>query len=261
MFLLYMNENSVEPSSEPFNLLRKLWHMLGLLPPVCIYLDVFRWFTDQDGQTKPVLLVFYLILTGIILIADYYRLTSAGFQKFYYHYLGKLMKEEEKSRINATIPYLFSNFLLFVFFSSEVAVISSIFLIFGDPAAAYFGHKFGRIRFKNKKSLEGTAGFAIVGFIFAFVFLIFHNYHTNPYDAFLLIKQGSVNFFLLILIAFGALFAAVTETLSGNSLFGLLDDNLFVPLVSAAGMSVMGYFLFDMPYSSLFTEFSLLSVF
>lgn len=241
-----------------FQTARKLWHILGIIPPILIYLDAFRYAGGQEGLTRPAFLLLYILAVALILFMDFMRLRISGFENFFYRYLGFLMKPEEKNRINATVPLLFGQFLLFVFFSSETAVMASLFLIFGDPAAAFVGQNYGKIRMKNGKSLEGLLAFTAAGILASLVFLLFHAGNTHPYDPFHLFLDSSVNLTAAALVVFGSLAAAVSEFFSSNRLFGLIDDNLTVPLAGAAAISLAGFYLLDMPFSSVFYDIRIL---
>ena len=246
--------SELSPANENFNYLRKLWHSLGLVIPVFVYLDPMREFGNFADSTRLFTVIFLILSVFFILVMDYFRITSPGFQNFFYKYFGFLMKEEEKNRINATVPYFTANIILFLFFSREVAVISCIFLMFGDPFAAYIGMKFGKIRLKNGKSFEGLIAFFIAAFAFSLIFIQLHSHNSSVYNAFQLFQDTSLKYEILIILLAGSLFAGVTEFYSKNMLFGLMDDNLFIPVFSAIGISLFSFFLFDFPVYTLFYD-------
>lgn len=56
------------------------------------------------------------------------------------------------------MPYILALCLVVGFFPRDIAILSILFLTFGDPAAALVGGKYGTIRFYNGKSLQGALG-------------------------------------------------------------------------------------------------------
>ena len=235
-----------------FNYFRKIWHLLGLILPVFVYADPLRNQGGLADLTRLFATVFLIISLLLIVLVDYFRLKSEKFQGFFYKYFGFLMKEEEKLRMNATIPYFFANLVLFLFFSREVAVISCIFLMFGDPFAAFVGLKYGKIRIKNGKSLEGLIAFFIFALLFSIMFILIHSIHSSAYDSFSLFRETLINYDVLIILTFGSIIAAFTEFYSKNMLYGLVDDNLLIPLTSAVSISLIAYTIFDFPVYTLF---------
>ena len=83
-----------------------------------------------------------------------------------------------------------------------------------DPAAAVIGRRFGKHRLIHGRSLEGTITFVIVGFVAAFSVGLLH---LAPPAA----AVGALG---------ASLLGALAELTSRR-----IDDNLSIPLASAAG--------------------------
>ena len=151
------------------------------------------------------------------------------------------MKAEERDRFTATVPFFLACIILFLFFSKEVILLATIYLVVGDTAAAYFGSRLGRIRFWNGKSLEGLIAFMLFGILFSLLFLILHTWsgQTN----FSLLVGGRIDWMIILLVAVGALLSAITEFLIVPTVRGLIDDNLLVPLMGAVGILLIGMIL------------------
>lgn len=130
--------------------------------------------------------------------------------------------EHEKHRINSATWYATSLLILAVLsmtFSPVIGVSGVSILAFGDPMAGLIGRRFGRIKLIHGRSLEGTLAFFVGGAAVSFAGLaLFHSAIVSPLQA-------------LAVSLTAAAFGAVAE------LFSLrLDDNLAVPLASAAGV-------------------------
>lgn len=238
-----------------FNPLRKFWHVLGLVIPLAYYYDFFRFISDLPDFTRLLGSLLLFALTLSLLVVDLARLRFSGFRRWVEGSFGFLMKAEESGRLTAMIPYFFSMFLLVLFFHKIIAVVASIYLIIGDPAAAYIGSRFGRHRLSNGKSLEGVVAFILSGFTSATVFLALQTAFPNRAVAdqtFLLIDSGGFNTILISVIALGAVAAAVIECFSRNALFGLLDDNLTVPLAGAIVSAIGFWLLMNVPFEIVF---------
>ena len=245
-----------ERTSLNFNFYRKTWHSLGILVPLFLYFNVFSFMNAifvYPTRTTGFLLLGLLIL--LLLIMDIFRIYHAGFRKFFYQYFGSLMKVEESERFNATIPYFLANMLLFSFFSVEVVMIACIFLVLGDPMAAYFGGKYGRIRFWNGKSLEGLIAFLGSGFLCCLLFLGMHTalgggplallgYENNISNE---ISGVGIQWSVVATVFLGAVVAALMELVSWTGLRGFMDDNILVPLAGALGVLGFGTLLFGLP--------------
>jgi dolichol kinase len=87
---------------------------------------------------------------------------------------------------------------------------------FADPAASLVGRRWGRVALLRGRTLEGALGFVVIGTVMTTLALL------------LVTPQPSLGFALLMAFAV-SLTGAVAELCSGR-----LDDNLTIPLVSAA---------------------------
>jgi len=129
------------------------------------------------------------------------------------------MKSEESHRMTGTSYLLLGSLATFVLFELDLAVGALFFLSVGDAAAAIVGQRLGRRRL-FKKSLEGSL--ACLG-------------SSLAVGASLAILSPSVS---LAMAVAGAVSATVIELLPIP-----LDDNLTIPLFSAAIMKVVALYL------------------
>ncbi len=221
-----------------FNFKRKLWHMLGLIVPLLLYLDVFKFISPQEPEiTRKIgsLLIFITLL--FLLIVEILRLNSSTFNSFFIKNFGFLMKESEYHRIHGSISYIYAIFLLFIFFSKEVIVISLLTLMICDPIAAYVGIFYGKRKLANQKTLEGTIAFTLSSFIVILLFI----YLTDFFNESNYLKKTNFQN-LLIITLFTSLITAIVETFSFTALEGFLDDNLTIPLSVSISFSILSYF-------------------
>ncbi len=245
---------SEPPVHSSFNFYRKLYHLLGLFVPLIFYLGVFdRLGPGLAHPTRAIGFCVLLFGIGLLLLVDVGRFYWAAFRDLFYKVLGPLMKEEERHRINASVPYFLANLILFALAGREVTVIACIYLMIGDPVAAYVGGRFGRVRFWNGKSLEGMLGFAVAGTAGALLFLTAHTLRADPGDPLALLdKAGAVRWQIPALVTIGATGAAMIEFFAFNRFKGLWDDNLSVPLGGAIGLAFCAFYFFGIPGEFLF---------
>lgn len=179
--------------------------------------------------------------TVFLLLVDSIRLNNPSFNRFFIDRVGPLMKEEERDRYNGTVPYLFANLLLYMFFSKEIVVLACLLLMIGDPAAAYFGMRFGRTRFFNGKSLEGALGFVFAGFLACVGFLALHSWIQAESSVFWLFgNPAGPGLWWIAILLIGSVGAGIAEFFSVTGFRGLIDDNLIVPLAGCLTLALLG---------------------
>ncbi len=239
-----------------FNLKRKLWHMLGLLIPFLLYLDIFRFLKTEDEHITRII-GFYLLLSFFIflLIIEIIRLSYRPFNEFFINKVGFLLKKSEYNQIHGSISYIFANIILFYFFTKEVIFLSSLVLMISDPVAAYFGIFFGKHKLYNQKTLEGFLGFFLSSFGIAILFLSI----ISLLDIKTEYNLYSSNLFSIIgIISVSSFITSIVELFSFTALYGFLDDNLTIPLTFAICISFLSYF-FGFPLDSYFSPLNLLN--
>ena len=156
-----------------------------------------------------------LILLAVSLAFDISRFLFPAFNQYYLG-LRMVAKYKEAKRFSGYTLFLLSSFLLFQFFSKEIAAMSLVFFIVGDVFAP-----FGQV-FMAKEILRGkTWGGAFLIFILAFISGLF--------------LKSLVSFSLsLNAVALAAFLTAFFDQFSF-----LLDDNILVPLGTAAVLTFL----------------------
>lgn len=135
---------------------RKLFHMFNGTLIVALYV------ATGMGKTTAVFLL--SIAFSIFLFLDVIRLRVPSLYVRAQRWFAPIMRSDEINRISG-IPYYLAGALISVaLFPKTVAVLSILFLAYGDPMASVFGILFGHKspKWPNGKSLVGTlAGFGV----------------------------------------------------------------------------------------------------
>ena len=155
-------------------------------------------------------------LCGLALLVETARLRLPGLNHLLVRWLRPLLKETENRRITGATYIAFSALVAFLVFDKPVAIAALFFLSLGDPVASLVGSRVGGFRIFGK-SPWGTLAFVIVALAIAGVLSAADV--ASPYWG----------------LAAGAGVAASVELAPA-----LLDDNLTVPLISGAAMTLIG---------------------
>ncbi|HAM39029.1 MAG: hypothetical protein A2474_01490 [Elusimicrobia bacterium RIFOXYC2_FULL_34_12] len=184
---------------------RKISHWFILLVPIS-YVFIFP-------QRKDLVLLSLGVLILVVVVFELLRHNNDKLnQKLLNMFEGIYRKEEVKN--TSTLIYTLSGiFFAIFFFSKEIAVLSILFLTFGDGFAALVGERYGKHKIYYKKSLEGTITNLIVCLILGFLFSKFFPIRNSQ-------------------ILFGSLVATIIEILP-------VKDNLLIPVCSALAMTIV----------------------
>lgn len=194
---------------------RKIWHILAAVIIVSIYLFIPAKFSVK--------MTVFGCFTSLALICDVSRLLWPKFNAQVVKDLQKYMRKREVNHLNSMTFYALSSFLTCLIFPKATAILAVLYLGFGDSLASIIGVKWGRHRFGNRFSLEGSLTFfAVCAGITLFYPLLVPGFH-GP---------------LWLLALLGGLIGALSERV-----FPRLDDNFVIPLFSAAMLQVVLAFL------------------
>ncbi|KZS96909.1 hypothetical protein SISNIDRAFT_387379, partial [Sistotremastrum niveocremeum HHB9708] len=97
----------------------------------------------NGGTPQPVIVV----LTGTLAIvasADFLRFRFSTFETLYETFLGFLMRESEKHKINGVVWYLIGVLFALYFYPMDIAVVAILILSWADTAASTIGRLYGR---------------------------------------------------------------------------------------------------------------------
>ncbi len=225
---------------DPFNLARKAFHMLGFFLVIVFYFNVFDPpLIKKIFQNNTRTIFFYISTGGVIIMAvvEILRFRFEAVQRLFLRFFGRLLKTRESERIHASLPFFISCAVCFGFFPRNIAIVSILFLVAGDPAAAWFGGKYGKHRFANGKSREGMLAGISVSFLSGFAFLLFDRFWgSGGQMAVMAIPDLYLTLSGVLIVLAGAVTAFTVELFAKD---GLLDDNLLLPLSSGLVMILL----------------------
>lgn len=185
---------------------RKATHTGALIIPGAYY---------YFGLSKFEMLSYMVPITLGMILVDICRLRSVWFWRVVARpVIGKMVRPHEKAGDFMGASYILLTICVTVaLFDKNIAIAGLAFTMVGDTFAALIGRKFGRHKFGQKKSVEGTLGCFLGTSIVALVMW--------PY----LPWQLGVG---------GAIVGALAEAYS----FGI-DDNVTVPLATGLVMTII----------------------
>ncbi|MCL2862641.1 MAG: SEC59/DGK1/VTE5 family protein [Methanimicrococcus sp.] len=195
---------------------RKILHMLAFL------IVVFIYFTDRTAACLVIGIALILLFACNSLLL-YSKLKFLNDIKV--KYFSFILRDNEKYGYISSNWFLLGCFLSVLLFPKYVAMLGITILIFGDAFAALIGMRFGKHKFKNGKSVEGTLAFIGVSYLFLAGFAV-----VLKLDApFILAAIASIPV------------TAVSEIYSKQI---RVDDNLLIPIVFGVLMVAM-LFIFE----------------
>lgn len=190
------------------HLARKLFHICtGLL-----ILYPF-WMLGQPTEFMAALLG---VMLSFVMSIEYSRRNFAAFNIGVVKVLGPIMRQSEVKQVSGVPFYVGSCLVAVLIFPKDIAILSILHLIFGDPFSSFFGVLFGKDKLFPNKSLQGTLGGFAVCMTVTWLYLAMNN-----------IGEGRQ----ILLAMIGGVSGAIAELLPLN-----VDDNFTIPLISGAIM-------------------------
>jgi len=188
-------------------LTRSLFHLsVGLL---CLVMNEFV--LTQRGS-----LMVLSVVVAVFLTLEALRRYSVTTRDFMVDKLfGLISRPDERYRVNSGTYYLLAMVAITAFASVPAASIAVLVLAFGDPAASMIGHRWGRTRLHNDKSLAGSLAFFVTAALVLSLYLLF-------------LVPSATLLWGLGLVGTVSLVGTLTELFSGK-----LDDNFSIPVVCA----------------------------
>lgn len=196
------------PSFRPTNYARNVFHVGSALVALLV-LVLAPW------PSFPTLLSG--VLCGAAWSLEIARRKSSRANDRLMRFFGAVAHAHERHRVNSSTWYLTALLLLSALVEPAVSAIAVAVLGFGDPAAALIGRRFGRIRLRAGRSLEGSCGFVAAASLVAFAVAS-------------ALLPGTFAVHLIIAVVAGVT-GAVVEMFSTS-----VDDNLTIPLAVAASV-------------------------
>ncbi|WVF68113.1 hypothetical protein IAT40_002876 [Kwoniella sp. CBS 6097] len=180
---------------------------------------------------------------GLVTIAvtDFFRLRFPAFAEIWELYLGFLMRESERQKINGVVWYLVGVIFVLAVYPRDVAVVSILTLSWSDTTASTLGRLWGRytpplpahfpgiklLPFAPRKSLAGFLAATVTGF---FIGIGFWWSGSNGRWIVLDVEDYGHGYWgLWVTAAVVGIGGAVVEALDLG-----VDDNLTLPILSGA---------------------------
>ncbi len=185
---------------------RKILRSGGVIFPLLYFL-----FSRQITLT----VIFVIGLFFIVLEILRFRLPVLNNNRI----LKLFLKKEENKKVSGIVLFVISVYLTILLFPPRIAIISLLFLIFGDMSAEIIGLKFGRIKILGEKTLEGSIGCFITCLIIGY----------------LVMSTLGISFPLIII---GSLAATFIELIPLKIARIKIDDNLSMAPFTALIMTI-----------------------
>lgn len=192
------------------HLLRKAWHMLGVLGLFFIW-NLFTYPTSS---------IIFIALWLAFVPGDIIRVKYPRYNKIFNTLFKAILRSTELDKLAGTTYLLTSVIFISFIFSHSVVSLSLLFLAFADPIASFVGITWGRHKIFGHKSYQGFFAALIVCIILTYFFLSYHNLGVN----------------ILFIAVLAGLCGALAELIP----IGQMDDNFTMPIFS----SICLYFLF-----------------
>lgn len=205
--------NNLATRSE-IHMMRRFWHVAcGVICFVIYYL------ADMQLMSWSYICAFIAII-GFFL--DFKRSKDEKLNQTFTKLFGPILRRSEKMSFSGLPFYALGvAFSLFVY-PADIAILSILFLIFADPIASIVGVYFGKDRLLPNKSLQGTIAVFICCFVIVVVYCSYKSQYPHN---------------IIVFGFFASIAGAISEMMGAFN----IDDNLTIPVVSGALMSLINY--------------------
>jgi len=194
------------PVRSDLHLLRKIWHMaMGVF--------IVSVFMSGIAQSTALTLLGSFLLWSLTM--ETLRLKNPALNEKCVRFFGPVIRSHEVNKVSGMPYYIASSLFAIAVFPKPVAILSLLYLAFGDPIASLVGilysHRSVKI-FNGAKSLHGTAAGYVVCAIATWIYLR---------------STGMYGLDLIRLTLLGGFAGALAELLPLE-----IDDNFTIPVVS-----------------------------
>jgi diacylglycerol kinase (CTP) len=198
------------------HILRKLWHMsTGAI-------GLFIFLHSGQSQNFWATVILLIALGGFSM--DLVRNKVPVLNKLVIKFMGPLMRRSEKDGVSGLPFYALGVSLSLFFYSRDIAIVSTMFLVFSDPLSSFFGVLYGKDKILPNKSLQG----AVAGFFTCYLITLFYAMNTS--------ELGT---HLLIFAIVSGVIGSASELVSAFN----IDDNLTIPVISGLGMTLLNKYV------------------
>ncbi len=209
------NKNFMDarPTRNEFHQSRRIFHMLSGLAIVVVACPL----------EKKTMVTVLALMTLVALFVEAVRLQWESLNKALARHFRSLMRDGEERRLSGITYYLIGCTISALVFPKEIALLSILFLAFGDPIASLVGLRYGKPRRnipddKPFKSLAGSLACFFTCFLITFILSTL----TPIWRDLSWVDRGFLGFI-------GGAGGTLGELLPIRT-----DDNLSLPLISGA---------------------------
>lgn len=202
------------------HILRKLWHI------ATGSLGLFLFIRSTESQHFWAIFVLMIAITGFAL--DFIRNRLPFFNAFFIKVAGPLMRRSEREGVSGLPFYALGVSLSLFFYSRDIAILSTMFLVFSDPLSSFFGVLYGKDKILPNKSLQG----AVAGFFTCYLITLFYAMNIT-----------TLGTHLLVFSIIAGVIGAASELVSAFN----IDDNLTIPVLSGLGITLLNHWITVFP--------------
>lgn len=196
------------------HILRKLWHIsTGSL-------GIFLFINTTTTQNFFAGIILGIALAGFMI--DFIRNRIPAFNRVVIKMMGPLMRRSEKDGVSGLPFYALGVSLSLFFYSRDIAIVSTMFLVFSDPISSFFGVLYGKDKIMPNKSLQG----AVAGFFTCYLITLFYTMNST-----------TLGTHILVFSIVAGVIGAASELVSAFN----IDDNLTIPVLSGLGLTLLNY--------------------
>jgi diacylglycerol kinase (CTP) len=211
---------SVLHKRSDLHILRKVWHILTGSVGLFIFIN------SSLSQRFWAFVILGIATSGFLI--DFVRNKVPLINKIVIRVIGPLMRRSERDGVSGLPFYALGISLSLFFFSRDIAIVSTMFLVISDPLSSFFGVLYGKDKLLPNKSLQG----AVAGFFTCYLITLFYAMNTTT--------LGS---HLLVFSIVAGVIGAASELVSAFN----IDDNLTIPVLSGLGLTLLNYYVTVFP--------------
>lgn len=198
------------------HLARKTWHMSTGLFGYAVVIGL-----DLNLHLAGLGLLAFAVLGFLV---EAIRLRTPQINRRIITLMGPLMRSSEQNSCSGLPFYALGVGASLLLFERDIALISILFLVFADPISSLFGILHGKHRLISGKSLEGSMAGFVTCYIISFLWISSSLSVIGPHVVLFCVLAG--------------LIGSLSELLSVFA-----DDNLTIPLLSGAGITVINFLI------------------
>lgn len=203
------SNGQLRPRSD-LHLLRKAWHMGTGLTGLAFYLAL-----SIEQKAMALSLISFAIVAFVF---ELLRISNEKINSFVLKIMGPFMRESERNGFSGFPFYALGTGISLFLFEEKIAILSILFLVFADPISSFFGVTYGREKILPNKSIQGS----FAGFVTCY---------------FVAVGYGFLHGLSSVSLIWFSIVAGVVGSFS-ELLSIFVDDNLTIPIVSGAGLTV-----------------------